>query len=291
MTGTHNEKTTKKKCLEETKRIVQSLNLTSDIFFSVALEDKKACEYVLRILMDKKDLKVCSVKTQYSIRQVGTHSVVLDVLAEDSEKKLYEIEVQTADNTEHVRRVRYITASVDTAVLDKGEDYEKLPELHVFYITTFDLAGLKETVYHVERKIQGTEVILDNGVHEHYVNTVIDDGTDIAKLLKYFVNTDAADGTHGVLSDRVIALKGEGMEGEYMCEIIEKMKEESRQAGIAEGEARGEKRGEIRGKIESLIASVDNVMNKLNFSLEQACDTIGITVEEYKKAKHFGGND
>lgn len=62
-----------------------------------------------------------------------------------------------------------------------------------------------------------------------------------------------------------------------MCEIIEKMKRES--------EVRGEKRGEARGRLESLIASVDNVMNKLNLSLENACDTIGITVEEYRKAK------
>lgn len=58
-----------------------------------------------------------------------------------------------------------------------------------------------------------------------------------------------------------------------MCEIIEKMKRES------------EVRGEARGRLESLIASVDNVMSKLNLSLENACDTIGITVEEYRKAK------
>lgn len=282
---------------KEIREIVQSLNLTSDFFLSVALEDKKACEYVLRILMGKKSLRVCSVKTQYSVRQVGTHSVVLDVLAEDSEKKLYEIEVQTADNTEHVRRVRYITGSVDTASLDKGIDYGKLPELHIFYITTFDLAGLGKTVYHVERKIEGTEVVLDNGVHEHYVNTAVDDGTDIAELMKYFAKSDSADITHGALSQRVIALKGESREGEYMCEIIEKLKEESRQAGIIEGEARGERRGEKRGekrgeargiakgRLESMIASVDNVMNKLNLSLDKACDTIGITVEEYRRAK------
>lgn len=281
MSETYDNKENRIKNLKEAREIVRSLNLTSDFFLSVVLEDKKACEYVLRILMGKKDLKVRSVKTQYSVRQIGTHSVVLDVMAEDSENKLYEIEVQTADNTEHVRRVRYITASVDTMALDKGLDYGKLPELHIFYITLFDLAGLGKTVYHVERRLQGTEVILDNGVHEHYVNTVIDDGTDIAELMRYFVKTEATDRTHGALSDRVMILKGEGRESEYMCEIIEKMKEESRQEGKQEGIAEGE----ARGKIGTLIASVDNVMKKLNFNLEQACDTIGITVEEYREGK------
>lgn len=232
---TYDKKQAELEQLKETRQLVQSLNLTSDFFLSVVLEDKKACEYVLRILMKKEDLKVCSVKTQYSIRQVGTHSVVLDVLAEDSEKNLYEIEVQTSNNTAHVRRVRYITASVDTMTLDKGVDYNELPELYVFYITTFDLAGLGQTVYHVKRKIEGTITTLDNGIHEFYVNTVIDDGTDIAKLMKYFMKTDASDRTHGALSDRVTALKSDGKEGEYMCEIIEKMKEESRSEGKEQG--------------------------------------------------------
>lgn len=282
MESTHQKKLERK---NEIRQIIQALNLTSDFFMSVALEDKSACEYVLRILMGKEDLKVYSVKTQYIVRQVGTHSVVLDVLAEDLEGTLYEIEIQTADNTSHVHRVRYITASVDTMILDKGKNYDNLPELHVFYITTFDLAGLGKTVYHVERKIQGTDVSFDNGVHEHYVNTAIDDGTDIANLMKYFVNTDISDRTHGALSDRVVALKGESREGKYMCEIIEKMKKESMEAGRREGIAEGIAEGELRGKLESLIASVDNVMKKLNFSLEQACDTIGITVEEYYRVK------
>ena len=41
----------------EMKKLIQSFNLTSDFFLSVVLEDIPACEYVLRILMGKKDLK------------------------------------------------------------------------------------------------------------------------------------------------------------------------------------------------------------------------------------------
>lgn len=204
----------------EMKKLIQSFNLTSDFFLSVVLEDIPACEYVLRILMGKKDLKVKTVKTQYSIRQIGTHSVYLDVLAEDSEGKVYEIEMQNGNHDNHVRRVRYITGSIDTAFLDKGMDYQGLPELHIFYITAFDLAGLGKTVYDVIRKVKGTDVELDNGVHEHYINTVIDDETDIANLMKYFVKTEASDTSRGALSERVGYLKGERKGDDYMCDVL-----------------------------------------------------------------------
>lgn len=58
--------------------------------------------------MEKPDLTVREVKTQYSIRQIGTHSVILDALAEDDDGKLYEIEIQNGRNEDHIRRVRII---------------------------------------------------------------------------------------------------------------------------------------------------------------------------------------
>lgn len=245
---------------KEMKKLIGVLNLTNDFFLSVVLEDVSACEYVLRILMNMEDLKVKTVKTQYSIRQVGTHSVYLDVLAEDSKGRIYEMEIQNGDSDSHVRRVRYITGSIDTATLDKGMSYQNLPELHIFYITTFDLAGLGKTVYDVTRKVAGTDMILDNGVHEHYINTVVDDGTEIAGLMKYFVKTEGSDTSRGALSRRVGYLKNEGNGEEYMCDVImEFMKEhmsdlmeEVKRKSIEEGKVLGKASGEAQGRANAL---------------------------------------
>lgn len=179
-----------------------------------------ACEYVLRILMNMEDLKVKTVKTQYSIRQVGTHSVYLDVLAEDSKGRIYEMEIQNGDSDSHVRRVRYITGSIDTATLDKGMSYQNMPELHIFYITTFDLAG----------------------------------------LMKYFVKTEGSDTSRGALSRRVGYLKNEGNGEEYMCDVImEFMKEhmsdlmeEVKRKSIEEGKVLGKASGEAQGRANAL---------------------------------------
>ena len=45
----------------------RKFNLLSNVFMSVALDDKGACQYVLRILTGIKDLEVKEVRSQYRI--------------------------------------------------------------------------------------------------------------------------------------------------------------------------------------------------------------------------------
>ena len=94
-------------------------------------------------------------------------------------------------------------------------------------------------MYDVVRTVKETQLIFDNGVHEHYVNTVIDDGSSVAGLMQYFKKTDAADMSHGELSQRVEYLKEEDGGRFYMCEIIEKLQEESRNEGLEQGKEQG----------------------------------------------------
>lgn len=91
---------------EQKKAQVAKFNLMHDDFFAIVMKDKEVCEYVLEILLGKR-VKALSVQTQYTIRNVPGHSVVLDVLVEDKDNKLYNVEIQVADNDNHVKRVRY----------------------------------------------------------------------------------------------------------------------------------------------------------------------------------------
>ena len=73
---------------EERRNKVRRFQLTSDIFFCKVLEDKEACQEVIRILLGHPSLVVKDVKTQYSIRNIENRSVVLDVLAEDTDGRM-----------------------------------------------------------------------------------------------------------------------------------------------------------------------------------------------------------
>lgn len=83
---------------------VKNFTLLSDVFLSVALRDKAACQHVLRLLTGKEKLTVKAVRTQYRISKIISHDAILDVLAEDEKKRLYNLEIQRRDTVDHSRR-------------------------------------------------------------------------------------------------------------------------------------------------------------------------------------------
>ena len=96
-----------------------------------------------------------SVHTQYALRNISSHSVVLDVLVEDLNHKLYNVEIQVADNDDHIKRVRYYQAAIDWSVLQKGKKYSELPELYLIYISMFDIFKQDKSCYEISRTVKG----------------------------------------------------------------------------------------------------------------------------------------
>ena len=81
------------KITPDAERIVDRLCLMDDTLFRTVAEDVAFCEEILKVILQKGDLKVLSVQVQKDFHHVKTHSVVLDVLCTDSENKRYNIEV------------------------------------------------------------------------------------------------------------------------------------------------------------------------------------------------------
>lgn len=231
---------------EEKLALARQLTLMSDIFMSVALKDKRACQHVLRIILNCPDLVVQSVRTQYELSKLVSHDAKLDVLASDSKKRLYHIEIQRRDVVDHARRTRFYSAMVDSEFLEKGGSYKDMPELHIIYISETDIWKAGKTVYHVKKVLDDTGISYDDGLHVHYINAAIDDGSETAKLMRYFKTTDPYDESQGDLSKRVKLLKsGEGSE-KNMCEAADLLMQLGEQIGEARGEARGAERAEER---------------------------------------------
>ncbi len=180
---------------EQKLKEAKKLTLMDDKFMSVALDDIAACQHVLRILTGKKDLKVLQVKTQYTISKTASHESRLDVLAEDSQHKLYNIEIQRSDTIDHARRTRFHCAMIDGEYLAKGVSYDKLPDVYIFYISETDIWGGDRTVYEVQKIMDGPMLdnSYDDGLHVIYVNTAVDDGSETAKLMNYFKNANPDD--------------------------------------------------------------------------------------------------
>lgn len=208
----------------------RKFNLLNNVFMSVALDDKAACQHVIRIITGVRDLVVKEVRSQYRVSKITSHDAILDILAEDGKGRLHNLEIQRKDTIDHARRTRFYAAMIDSEYLLKGQAYSEIPEVHIIYISETDLWKAGKTVYKVEKYFKDTNIIYEDGIHVTYVNAAVDDGSDISKLMNYFKTTDPSDMRQGDLSKRVHLLKCEergydlmyGISEELYNKIIEK---------------------------------------------------------------------
>ncbi len=258
---------------EQKRELVQKFNLMDDDFFAVVMQDKAAFEVMLRILTQRDDLHVKEVRTQYNMRNLVGHSVILDGYAEDNEHKAYNVEIQVRDSDYHEKRVRYYQSNIDLTLLEKGVEYRNLPDLYLIFITSFDIFGEGKNHYKVRRMLEDSNREVPNGVHELYFNTKIKDDTRISELLQYFKNSSVDVEKFGPLSERVKYYKQTQEGVVHMCEAVKNYGNEREEIGKEIGKEIGEAK--------NLIQNVKNLMDNSGCSLDEALKMLSIDKSKY----------
>ena len=175
---------------KEIQELVAQLTVMDDTFFHKLVEDKDFCEELIQTVTGKKSIRLVEATAQKSLRNIKGRSVVLDAYCVDTEKVNYDLEIQKRDDDDHQKRVRYNSSNMDTYIAEKGIKFGEIPDSYVIFISKKDFFGKGKTIYHVDRVLRETEDIVDNGFYEIYVNTEIDDKSDIAELMKIYSRVD-----------------------------------------------------------------------------------------------------
>lgn len=63
----------------------------------------------------------------------------------------------------HARRTRFYSAMIDSECLEKGKEYNEMPDVYIIYISEKDLWTAGKSIYKVEKKFKGTEISYDDG--------------------------------------------------------------------------------------------------------------------------------
>lgn len=205
----------------EQQSLIQQMNVIDDMFFQKIAEDKDVCEEILRIILQKPKLRVIESQTQRFLRNVGAHSVILDLLCEDENGTLINVEMQKSDDDDHVRRVRFNSSNIDTTFTEKGLDYKDFPDIYVIFISKFDMFHEGKTIYHLKTIIKETGTSVDDGIHRIFVNCTVDDGSDIAELMQYFKNSTGQNSKFPKLSNRVKYFKESKEGADAMTQLVE----------------------------------------------------------------------
>lgn len=205
----------------KTIETVKSYTYMTDRFMTMAF-DKPVAQHILSVIMGK-NLFVKSVKSQPVEDDFFSRSCRFDVLAEDSNGKIYNIEVQNSNEGAVPRRARYNCEKLDELVIRKGMAYNDYPETYVIFITQNDVLGDGLPIYHIRRHIEENGKLFDDGQQIIYVNGEnTDTSTALGQLMADMQQKDAAKISNKILADKMNILK-KGRTFETMCREIEKL--------------------------------------------------------------------
>ena len=212
-----------RKTEERQLEIVRQLRPIDDCFFEVMMEDPDACEELLQVVLENPLLKIKkeTVSGQKSIRIIGKRSIRVDAYAEGNEHTVFNIEIQRADNENHVKRVRYNASVITVNRSEPGDLFEQVQELFVIYIADFDVLRNGRTISHAEMTCAETGVTLNDGLHEIFITTIGKDNNKIARLMREYKNPDMNNPEFPKQSKRVQEMKHDSKEAEKMCSLVE----------------------------------------------------------------------
>ena len=254
--------------------VIENFRLMDDTFMSKCLENAPECiELILQIILGKKDLKVVKSQTEYPIKSLQGRGVRFDVFARDSEGKEYDIEIQRADKGAEPKRARYNSALLDANALKSGEDFDKLRDAYVIFITENDVMKRGKDAYSYQRREDDTGECLGDGTHIIYVNGATHSKSDIGKLMHDFLCRNAAEMYFDLLKRQVSQFKNSEEGRLYMCEAMERIAE------------RREARGKREGKRENMFATAKRMLKDGILALKDVARYTGLSLAQVTQLK------
>ena len=214
---------------QEDLQRIRGFRLIDDDFLNACFDGYiEGTELLLRIILNRDDIRVKQVQTQRQMKNLLGRDVRLDIDAVDSEGQEIDIEVQRADHGAARRRARYYSSILDAHLLKPGDTFDKLPETYVIFLTENDVLGAGLPLYTIERQITNLGKLFDDGEHIIYVNGAArNDSTELGKLMQDFFCTDPDDMHFPELAEKARYFKQDAEGVATMCKAMEDMRNEA----------------------------------------------------------------
>ena len=174
------------------------LNLLDRFLFACTMEDAKALELVLSIILEREITLAGPPQTEKELRTAPwLRSVRLDVYTMDDKEQVYNTEVQKQNTGNLIKRSRFYQALIDSSLLAPGEfDFNDMPASYLITIMPFDLWECGRYKYTFRMECQEEEnLLLGDGTVRIFLNTrgttPEGAGSELIELLHYMEDTTA----------------------------------------------------------------------------------------------------
>ena len=262
------------------------INLSDFALFLSVMKVKEAYEDVLSIILNEPDLKLKEVKVeQVILNKSGKRAIRLDAWASDVWDRQFDMEMQNNVDGDDVRkRSRFYQSMIDTPVLKSGKKtrYKNLPSTAIIFITQEDIFGKDLAMYTFSEQCEEiSDLPLEDGTCKIFLNMTSKNGRpELVSLLQYMKYTTLDNEDVTEKDDRILDLD------KIVREVKQSEEWEAVEMNIFEiGVERGKELGIEQGRIKTLVRNVELSMKNFHMNIQEACEGLEISVEEYEDAK------
>lgn len=212
---------------QENLDAIKDFTLMDDTFMTQVFSGNiEATEYILSVILQREDLKVEQVITQFSLPNLYGRSVRLDIYARDAAGKQYDIDIQQKDAGAVPERARLNSSLFDAQLTNAGQkDYKDIPETYVIFITGNGVLKAGLPIYNIERVVLQTQEQFDDKAHIVYVNGAYRGDDAVGELMRDFHCSDYRAIKNKTLANMVQFYKEDPEGVSKMCEAMDRIAE------------------------------------------------------------------
>ena len=245
--------------------------LMNNYVFSMVMREPRRIKPLLEHILRKKIKTIRMVEPEKSMKEkFESKGIRLDLYVEDEGGVVYDVEVQTTDQKNLPRRMRYYQGMLDITFFPAGADYNLMRKSYVIFICNFDPYDEGLYIYTFQNRCdQNYEILFGDDAVKVVVNTKGTKG-DISPELK----------------EAIIYLDREEVTGPYSKELDDAVNE------LKSNEERGQEymmlmtygaEQRAAGKYSGFVELIRRWLEKKSpMPVNEAADFVGITVPQFE---------
>ena len=266
------------------------LTIQDNFMFYELMQNEGLCKKVLQTILGERIGNIIALNRQEIIdNSYGAKGVRLDVLAKDDEKKLYNVEMQMSNDSSLVYRLRYYQGSLDVTALDKGQDYDELPDTIIIFLCNGDMLGRGLPICTIQKYCTEDGTIVDDGTKQIVLNYSLYDlieDKELKALCRYCKTKEVSSELTREIDMEVNRIKqNEKARQEYSFlfnrypDYIQKAMKEGEKRGINKGIKQGKIEGRAQGRAEGCKDAAKNLL-AMGLSVADIAKATGLKEEE-----------
>ena len=170
---------------------LQKMNLIDDFLFDVATVDLETCKIIVELSLGITIRKIQWKEGQKVVHNLpGRRGIRMDFYVEDSDGRVFDVEMQKKNEGNIPKRTRFYQALIDAPMLKSGErGFDNLKPAYIIVICGFDLFGYGKYKYTFDNRCEEIpELVMGDECQKIILNTKGSNDSEVERSLVDFLH-------------------------------------------------------------------------------------------------------